>query len=126
MADGRGSPLKRIFGWLIFLPVLAGAIAFALHNRSALTVSLWPSEYILTYPVYAVVFAAILSGFFLGGVFAWIGFGRKRALLRKRTREIERLKAEIAELKRGATAPAKPTEAEAAETARRQLVAAQS
>ncbi len=126
MADGRGSPLKRIFGWLIFLPVLAGAVLFALANRGALTISFWPAPYTVTTPVYLAAFAAILSGFFLGGVFAWIGFGRKRALLRKRAREIERLKSEIAELKRQAPAPAKPTEAEAAETARRQLVAAQS
>lgn len=127
MAEGRGSTLKRIVGWLIVLPVLAGAALFALANRGALSVSFWPSQYAVTAPVYLIVFAAVLIGVVVGGFFAWIGYGKKRALLRRRAREIERLKDEIAELKRHQAPPPKPDETEAAaDTARRQLVAAQS
>jgi hypothetical protein len=124
MAEGRGSALKKILSWLLGLPVLAGAIMFALGNRGALSLSFWPSGYALSGPVYLVLFGCVLIGVFLGGAAAWMAFGRKRALLRERAREIRRLEGEIEDLKR-LQGEAAGKEAEA-ETARRQLVAAES
>ncbi len=129
MAEGRGSVLKKILSWLLGLPVLAGAIMFALGNRGALSLSFWPSGYALSGPVYLVLFGCVLIGVFLGGAAAWLAFGRKRALLRERAREIRRLEGEIEDLKRlqAEAAAEKPAGKEAeAETARRQLVAAES
>lgn len=126
MAEGRGSAFKKILAWLTGVPVLAGAVLFALANRGSVTLSFWPSSYTLTGPVFVAVFACILAGVFLGGTAAWLAHGRKRALLRERAREIRRLEGEIEDLKRlQGEAAAKPAGMEAeAETARRQLVAA--
>ncbi|MGQ0674557.1 MAG: lipopolysaccharide assembly protein LapA domain-containing protein [Rhodospirillales bacterium] len=128
MAEGRGSALKKILAWLIGPPVLAGAILFALANRGALSLSFWPSSYALAGPVYLVVFGCILAGVALGGAAAWLAYGRKRALLRERAREIRRLEGEIEDLKRrlGDGRDDKPAEqAPESETSRRQLVVAQ-
>lgn len=125
MADGRGSAFKKILAWLLGIPVLAGAILFALANRGGIALSFWPSSYTLTGPVYLAVFGCILIGVFLGGLAAWMAYGRKRALLRERAREIKRLEGEIEDLKRR-LGEAKPETSQAeAETARRQLVAAE-
>jgi uncharacterized membrane protein YciS (DUF1049 family) len=121
--------MKKLLSWLLGLPVLAGAVTFALANRGAVTLSFWPSSFTLGGPIYAVVFACVLIGVFLGGTAAWLAYGRKRALSRERAREIKRLEEEIEDLKRrigDAEAEAK-TESPAAkdEAARRQLVAAE-
>jgi hypothetical protein len=132
MAEGRGATFKKILCWLIGLPVLAGAVLFALANRGALTLSFWPSQYAVTLPAFAIVFAAVLAGVAVGGFAAWLAFGRKRALLRERAREVRRLEGEIEDLKRrlsaaeGAAGPAPGAPANDAETTRRQLVAIQS
>ena len=127
MAEGRGSVFKKILAWLTGVPVLAGAILFALANRGGVTLSFWPSSYTLTWPIFVVAFACILTGVFLGGAAAWLAYGRKRALLRERAREIKRLEGEIEDLKRlrdeAAAKPATPQAGD--EAARRQLVAAE-
>ncbi len=125
MAEGRGSVFKKILAWLLGIPVLAGAVLFALANRSGITLSFWPASYTLTGPVYVAVFACVLAGVFLGGLAAWLAYGRKRALLRERAREIKRLEGEIEDLKRrmGEAKPATPQAED--EAARRQLVAAE-
>ena len=43
--------------------------------------------------------AAVLAGVAVGGFAAWLAFGRKRALLRERAREVRRLEGEIEDLK---------------------------
>lgn len=127
MAEGRGSVFKKFLAWLLGVPVLAGAVLFALANRGGVTLSFWPSSLTLTGPVFVVLFACILMGVFLGGAAAWLAYGRKRALLRERAREIRRLEGEIEDLKRQqseAAAKAATPQAED-EAARRQLVAAE-
>lgn len=127
MAEGRGAGFKKFLAWLLGVPVLAGAVLFALANRGGVTLSFWPSSLTLAGPVYLVVFGCVLIGVFLGGAAAWMAYGRKRALLRERAREIRRLEGEIEDLKRlQSEAAAKPGTPRAEdEAARRQLVAAE-
>jgi uncharacterized integral membrane protein len=128
MAERRRSRFWRVARWALGLPMLAVAILFALDNRGTLALNFWPTGYVVSLPVYMAVFAAVLTGFVLGGVVAWLAGGRRRAEQRQVEREAERLRREGEELRRrldAAEATARQAPA-SVEQARRQLVVANS
>ncbi len=88
--------MKQFLSWIIGLPVAILLIAFALANRSSVTVSLDPISAIepwfaLSVPVWAVLFFGIFLGLIVGWVASWIGQGkwRKAAREARRTLDIE-------------------------------------
>jgi uncharacterized integral membrane protein len=128
MAERRRSRFWRVARWIIGLPVLAAAILFALENRGTLALNFWPSGYVLSLPVYLAVFAAVVVGFLLGGIVAWMTGGHRRAEQRQVEREYERLRRENEELHRrleAAEAAAKQAPP-AIEQAKRRLIVANS
>lgn len=79
----------KFVSWIIMLPVALVAVAFAVSNRDAVTVALWPLPGSLALPLYAIVLTAIVIGFLAGGAVAWLSAGRARRQARHSTRRAE-------------------------------------
>lgn len=131
MADRRPSLVRRVAWWVLGLPVLVVAVLFAIENKGDLALQFWPTPYVITLPVWAAIYGAVLVGFFFGGFCAWIAQGKRRAAQRQAEREAERLKREAEDLRRrldlleAAQRPVPPPVI-TQEQARRQLVVANS
>ena len=67
-------------------------VLFAVSNRQAVTVELWPLPYQLALPLYAVILLALLVGFIAGAIGMWMVDGERRRehrRLRRRARDLE-------------------------------------
>lgn len=93
----------RLLKGLVLLPVAVVVVLFAVANRNAATLSFDPFSaapvFGVTLPLYAIVFAAVVIGIFVGGIGSWLGQGRVRASARHHRREREKLERETAQLK---------------------------
>jgi len=90
--------------WAVAAPLLIGAGVFAVVNRSAVTVSLWPVAEPVTLPLFVVVVAALYVGFIIGAVIAWWAGRHGRARARQRLERIRALQQELDRLQRLAQA----------------------
>jgi uncharacterized integral membrane protein len=87
--------MKLLF-W-IFVAAVATALAlFAVSNRAAVSLGLWPLPFILELPLYLAILAALLIGFVAGALAAWIGGRQRRREGRQRGRRIVALERELA------------------------------
>jgi putative membrane protein len=82
---------------LSILTAIAAALAvmFAIPNRGAVTLRLWPLAGEAEMPLYLAVFAAVFLGFFLGWIGSWIAQHKWRKRAREQARRIEKLEREI-------------------------------
>jgi hypothetical protein len=86
----------RIVSWL-WVPIAALVCgAFAISNRAAVPLALWPLPFVVDLPLYLLVFAVLLIGFTAGAVAAWIGGRHRRRNLRHCRRRIGALETELA------------------------------
>jgi uncharacterized integral membrane protein len=85
----------RLLHWLVTLPAAVIAVIFAVANREAVSVSLWPLAP-HDVPLYLVVLLALLAGFLIGEFVAWVNGGETRRLARERVRRIAALERELA------------------------------
>ncbi|HJU16087.1 MAG TPA: lipopolysaccharide assembly protein LapA domain-containing protein [Stellaceae bacterium] len=76
--------------------VAAVLVSFAVSNRESVALGFWPLPFIALTPLYLLAFASLLLGFAAGVCYAWIGRRRLKRELRRRAREIEALKRELA------------------------------
>ena len=99
----------RLIHWIVTLPVALVAVLFAVSNREGVTVTLWPLPVRLEAPLYLVVLLALVAGFLVGELIAWINAGRARRLARERARRIEALERELfaTQARLSATPPAR-------------------
>ena len=86
----------RLIHWIVTLPAALIAVVFAVSNREHTSVTFWPLPVQLDAPLYLVVLLAVLVGFLIGELVAWINGGRARRLARERARRIEALERELA------------------------------
>jgi uncharacterized integral membrane protein len=87
--------MKFVF-WLI-LPLFTVLLAtFAVSNREAVALGLWPLVHVLELPLYLVVLSALLLGFLLGEFIAWVSARHWRREVRRRGRRIDALERELA------------------------------
>lgn len=86
----------RLFHWLVTAPLALVLIVFAVNNRDTVTLNFWPLAVTLQAPVYLIVLLALLAGFLIGELAAWINGRRWRREARHRARRIEELEREIA------------------------------
>jgi uncharacterized integral membrane protein len=92
---------------LAILMILAAAVlvAFAIANRTVVSLSLDPFEptdpaYVLTLPLYLLGFAILIIGAALGGIVAWFNQGKQRRHRRRLEAELARARAELDRVKR--------------------------
>lgn len=88
--------MKLLF-WLVGLPLAAVTVLFALSNRQAVTLALWPLDEALVIPVYLAALLPALTGFLLGLLMAG---GRKlgeQAETRRQAQSIRELRRQLEE-----------------------------
>jgi len=86
----------RIIYWVLIAAVAAVCAAFAISNRPVVSLALWPLPFAIDLPLYLLVFAALLIGFVVGAVAAWLGGRHRRRELRRSRRRIGALEGELA------------------------------
>ncbi len=96
----------RVISLLVTVPVGLLVLSFALTNREAVTLGLWPLPFTLDPPVWALGLGALALGIVLGGFVGWLAGRGGRA----RRRRAERRTAELGEAL--ATAEARAVAAE--------------
>lgn len=96
----------RTIKWLFTLPLILLAFSFALSNRAMIDLRLEPFPYIISMPLYALGFAALLLGFIAGGLMAGMSSLRHRYRARALLRRVEALEKDLAAAK--ASIPPKP------------------
>lgn len=89
----------RNLSWIILFPLAVVLIVFAVSNRNAVSVDLWPFPVSLEVPLFALLFAALLIGVFWGGVATWLSGGSTRKAARSNAREAKRAESESRHLK---------------------------
>ncbi|MCF8479739.1 MAG: LapA family protein [Rhodospirillum sp.] len=87
--------MRKLVFWLIGLPLAVVAAVFAVNNRDAVSVSLWPTPFSVDLPLYLLCLGALVIGLVVGGSFTWIGAAKLRVRLRDRDLEIRGLKRDL-------------------------------
>ena len=90
----------RRLSWIITIPFTIIVVVFAINNRDAVTVSLWPLPWIAQLPLYLVVLGSLLVGFLVGAAIAWLSAGRRRHEARVTAERLRGMSAELTRLKR--------------------------
>jgi uncharacterized integral membrane protein len=86
----------RVVFWIVVALVAAVFALFAMSNREAVALGLWPFPVELELPLYLAILAALLIGFVSGVLAAWIAGGRRRRENRWRGRRLAVLERELA------------------------------
>ena len=88
--------LRKIVTAIIVVPLVVIIVAFAVANRQAVTVSFDPLSsaspaYVVTLPLFAVIFVVLIFGVLIGGFAAWLRQGKWRRMARKLDAEFHAL-----------------------------------
>lgn len=94
------SRIARIATALITLPFLLLAILFAVSNREAVELTLWPLPYAATLPLFVTILIMLFIGFLLGVGFMWIEVLRARRQARILRRVADQQEQELNRLRR--------------------------
>jgi uncharacterized integral membrane protein len=86
----------RILSWAATIVAAVILTCFAVSNRQAASLALWPLPYAVGLPLYLMVFASLAVGAVAGLFGAWFGARHRRRELRRRGRRIEALERELA------------------------------
>jgi uncharacterized integral membrane protein len=90
----------RRFAWIVTLPIIAIVTAFAVMNRQAVAINLWPLPWDLAVPVFLLTLLLILFGFCFGVLVMWFTGARQRRQLRALKHELDDAKMELHTLRR--------------------------
>jgi uncharacterized integral membrane protein len=80
----------------VTLPLTVVLVDFAISNGQAVTIALWPLPIEQETRLFVVVLLAMLAGFLVGELVAWIGGRRWRRDAREKSRRIDALERELA------------------------------
>jgi len=86
----------KLIDWLLVLPLTAVLLVFALSNRVAVEVNLWPFPYTVPAWLSAVLLAALGAGFVMGLLVAYLGARRWRRKARQAERRLRLVERELA------------------------------
>jgi uncharacterized integral membrane protein len=87
--------MKLVF-WIVVALVAAVLALFAMSNREAVALGLWPLPFEVDLPLYLAILAALLIGFIAGVLAAWFAGRRWRRENRRRGRRLAVLERELA------------------------------
>jgi len=87
--------MKLVF-WIVVVAVATVLALFAMSNRAAVALGLWPLPFELDLPLYLAILFALLVGFLSGVVAVWIAGRHRRRENRRRGRRIAALERELA------------------------------
>jgi len=96
---------------LYWLPAAVGALAltlFAVSNRETVALEVWPLPFAADLPLYLIVLVALLAGFAIGAVAAWLGGRRRRQRARQDRRRLAALERELTATQSRLDRPAEP------------------
>ena len=85
----------RFVGGLLLALLALLFVLFAVSNRESVAVGLWPLPVVVEVPLFFVALVALLVGFVLGELAAWVAARRWRREVRRRGRRIEALENEL-------------------------------
>lgn len=86
----------RLFHWLVTAPLAVVLIVFAVNNRDKVTLTFWPLPVTLQAPLYLIVLLALLAGFLIGELVAWMNGRRWRRQARHSARRVAELERDVA------------------------------
>lgn len=86
----------KLVHWLVTAPLVLVLIVFAVSNREAVTVTLWPFPLLIETRLYLVVLLTLLLGFLVGLGAGWVASWQVRRAARQRARRIEALERDLA------------------------------
>ena len=93
----------RRFAWIVTLPLIAIVAVFAVDNRQAIELELWPLPWALpAIPLYLLTLGLVLFGFILGVAVMWFTGARLRRQHRGLKRDLDEAKVELHMLRRQA------------------------
>ena len=90
----------KLLYWLVAAPLMVLAVLFAISNRGAIELGLWPFVERHSAPLFIVLFLTFAVGFLAGGFVAWIGGHRHRVRARVAEHRVNDQTREIAGLRR--------------------------
>jgi len=90
--------VKRL-SWILTLPLMVVAVVFAIANREAVTLDLWPLEISIQAPLFLMVLGSIVVGLFAGGAAVWFSGGQTRRRARAARRQVAELERELSRLR---------------------------
>ncbi len=90
--------MSKIFFWIIVAPMAAVVIVFSVNNRVGVTLDFWPFDLMSRpFPVYGVLLASLVIGFFAGGFVAWGSAAKVRKRARIEAQRAKRAERDLAE-----------------------------
>jgi putative membrane protein len=86
----------RVLYWLITVLAALFCVIFAVSNRAGVTLTVWPLSFELAAPLYLVVLLALLAGFLIGLLVAWVWSWGARRRAHQSARRIAALERDLA------------------------------
>jgi uncharacterized integral membrane protein len=90
----------KIFSVLCGLFILVLVLCFALSNQQAVALSFWPLSGEVQVPLYLIGLLPLISGLFLGGLWAWLASVPHRLRVRRLNKELGHMNERINELQK--------------------------
>jgi uncharacterized integral membrane protein len=109
----RRSAFRRAVTLVVMAPLTLLLVVFAVSNREAVMLSLWPLSEGVAAPLYLLVLGLFVLGAVIGGLTVWLsGAGTRRALRQAAyaaESEARTLRSEVERLERARSAAADPS-----------------
>lgn len=86
----------KIFRWVVIGAIALLLVVFAVANRNTVTLTVWPLPLAMDAPLYLVVLIALIVGFFLGELVAWMNGRRWRREARRSAKRVDELERTLA------------------------------
>ena len=95
----------RFLRWLIAAPFLLLLVLFALSNRGAVTLTLWPTDFAWETQLWVPILAGMVIAFLFGAVLLWISELGQRRRARRAEHALKLLEEQVKGLQANLSAP---------------------
>jgi len=92
--------MNRLFGWTVGIPLILLIALFAISNRAAVHLELWPLPFEpVDLPAFLAVLLPLVVGLVGGVTLSWVAATPTRRLARDQARRIESLERQLGAIK---------------------------